>query len=385
MGSEKLGNRERILNRAQKSVEARAVGDGQAGRRLAAPDFLALLPQVPLIDVRSPAEFAQGHIPGAINLPLFTDAERAEIGTLYKQQGREAAVLRGLAVTGPKLALLAEAALSLCPPPSPSALPDLPAPQPGNERTIALHCWRGGMRSGSVAWLFQTAGLVPHVLAGGYKSFRRFVLEYLEQPQPLRVLGGKTGAGKTHTLAAMRALGSQVVDLEGLAHHRGSAFGAYAGQEQPTSEQFENLLAVALMRCDPSRPIWVEDESENLGRVNLPRTFFAQLKAAPLAVLETPEQDRLARVLEEYGELPPALMEDNLNRIQKRLGGLAHKEALACLARNDLPGLARILLDYYDRAYARHLEKRPAAAVIRAEGPEQAAAYLSGLEQRGVP
>ena len=173
-----------------------------------------------LLDVRTPAEFRQGHIPGAANLPLFSDAERAEVGTLYKQQGRQAAVLRGLALVGPRMEALAAELVTW------------------SERSagapLRLHCWRGGMRSGSVAWLAQQLELPVLLLEGGYKSYRRWVLELFERPWPLRLLGGRTGCGKTELLLALRERGAAVVDLEGLAHHRGSSFGGLGLPEQPS-------------------------------------------------------------------------------------------------------------------------------------------------------
>lgn len=319
----------------------------------------------PLADVRAPSEFARGHIPGAVNIPLFSDAERAEVGMLYKRAGREAALMRGLEFAGPKLAELVKAAFALC------------RGRTGGE--LALYCSRGGMRSASVGWLLTTAGLRAHILEGGYKAFRRYALACFERPLNLLVLGGKTGSGKTRVLERMAARGAQVIDLEGLARHRGSAFGALDGEPQPSCEQFENNLAVALDRMSPGLPVWVEDESENLGTVNLPRAFFRQLRASPVLILESSAHARLDRVLREYGALSPARMENCLDRIRKKLGGLAHGRAHACLAAGDLAGLAAILLDYYDRAYARQAAGRCSAALVCADDPDEAAVQLLKL------
>ena len=319
----------------------------------------------PLADVRSPVEFARGHIPGAVNIPLFSDEERAEVGTLYKHEGKETAVVRGLELIGPKLGGLARAAFSLC--------------RGRSAGELALYCSRGGMRSSSMGWLLSTVGLRVHVLEGGYKVFRRHVLDAFERPLNLLVLGGKTGSGKTRVLERMAVRGAQVVDLEGLARHRGSAFGALAGAPQPTREQFENELAVALGRMNPALPVWVEDECENLGTINLPRAFFRQLRASPLLTLEVSDAVRLARVLKDYGSLPAEVMGRCLDHIKKRLGGLEHGRAHACLAANDLPGLAVILLEYYDRAYARQALNRLSAATVRADDPDEAAVRLMEL------
>ncbi len=353
----------------------------QAGYAVEA--FLPLLAHMPLVDVRSPGEFAQGHIPGAVNVPLFEDAERAEVGTLYNRKGRQAAVLRGLALVGPKLVSLAQGARAAYDDFSHAgrksaagregredAAPAHDSPQ------LALHCARGGMRSQSMAWLLRTVGFQTHVLRGGYKTFRHFVLESFEKPWPLITLGGKTGAGKTEVLACLRRSGEQVLDLERLARHRGSAFGGFEDDPQPTREHFENRLAVALYHLDANRPIWVEDECENLGCVNVPSSLFRRLRAAPLALLETPEEDRLTRVLREYSDLPSQTIADALDRIQKRLGGLEHRRARAALDAGDLPTVARLLLAYYDKAYARQIAPRKPFIVVAADTPEEAAERL---------
>jgi tRNA 2-selenouridine synthase len=191
----------------------------------------------PLIDLRSPAEFAQGHIPGATNLPLFDNDERAEIGTLYKQEGRQAAVMRGLALVGPRMERLAAtlaAAAARIPDPrqhSGGATPPLARNASGasGPPPLRIHCWRGGMRSGSVAWLAGQLDLPVLLLEGGYKTYRHWVLERFEQPWPLRLLGGRTGCGKTDLLLALRERGVAVLDLEGRAHHRGWTAGRVFG------------------------------------------------------------------------------------------------------------------------------------------------------------
>ena len=188
--------------------------------------FLERALSLPVIDVRSPAEFRQGHIPGAINLPLFDDQERKEVGTLYKQVNREAAIFAGFEFIGKKLADLARQGVKLA----------------GRKKKLLVHCWRGGMRSQSMSWLFETTGISCALLDGGYKSFRKHVREQLALPITLKVLGGKTGSGKTLLLSRIQQLGEQIIDLEALAHHKGSAFGALGEPEQPTTEQFENHL-----------------------------------------------------------------------------------------------------------------------------------------------
>lgn len=320
-------------------------------------------PAVPLLDVRSPCEFAQSHVPGAVNVPLFTDEERAQVGTLYKNAGREEAMCLGFSLVGPRLGTMAR------------QLSDIA----GSGRSLAVYCSRGGMRSGSVAWLCATLGLHGTVLAGGYKAFRRHVLHSFETPRRLLVLGGRTGAGKTEVLHRLAARGEQVVDLEGLAAHRGSTFGSWPDKQQPSTAHFENMLALALDAFDPGRPVWVENESENLGTVNIPHAFYRAMREAPVVVLDVPEKARLARALAEYGGIAPEEMARCLDRIKKRLGGLAHKEAHASLAGGDLAALAAILLEYYDRAYDKQLARRPAAERVYAETPEEAVEKLVAL------
>ncbi len=331
-----------------------------AASRLDPPEFLTRCAGLPLVDARTPGEYAHAHIPGAVNIPLFSDTEHALVGLTYKERGRAQAVLTGLEAVGAQLPQKGRALLDL-----------------GTK--ICFYCARGGMRSGSLAGLAEALGQEVLVLRGGYKAFRRFVLNLFDNPPVLRVLGGKTGSGKTEALLHLRDLGAQVIDLEGLARHRGSAFGFLPGKPQPGRSHFENRLAVALVACDPSRPIWVEDESENLGTVNLPKPFFRHLRNSPLYVLETPDPDRLQRVLRDYGTLPHYEMGAALDRIKKRLGGAEHAKAKAALADNDLAEIARILLAYYDRAYAKQLQDRPLQETIRAASPQEAAERLAQL------
>lgn len=303
----------------------------------------------PVIDVRSPKEYAQGHVPDALNLPLFTDEERATVGTLYKQQGREAAVLEGLRIVGPKLAWIVEQARAIAP-----------------DGKIAVHCWRGGERSASVAWLLDKAGgFDVIVLRRGYKAFRHRVLDSFTGPLPLMILGGYTGSGKTEILHALRDLGEQVVDLEGLAHHRGSSFGALGLPPQPTTEHFENLLWNELRKLDRSRPIWMEDESAMIGRVKVPDALFARLRAARLLFLDLPMELRARRLVKDYGRSDPNALREAILRIQKRLGPQHAKAAIEALESGDLLKVATIALTYYDKTYARGASLRAPSTVRR--------------------
>jgi tRNA 2-selenouridine synthase len=330
-------------------------------RSLPVTDFLAST--FPVVDVRSPGEFAHGHIPGAHNHPLFTDEERAIVGTLYKQQGRDAAVLEGLRIVGPKLATIVEHARAAAP-----------------DGRIRVHCWRGGERSGSVAWLLDKSGF-PEVitLKGGYKAFRNLVLASFTGPVDIRVLGGYTGTGKTETLHHLRTLGEQVIDLEGLAHHKGSSYGAIGEAPQPTTEHFENLLWNELRQRDASRPVWVEDESLMIGRAKIPDAFFEQMRGAVLYFAEMPMEERAARLVVDYGKYPKELLAEATKRIEKRLGPQHCKAALAALDADDLFTVALITLTYYDKTYLRGASLRDPARVIVLPA---SASDLRGLAQQ---
>ena len=306
----------------------------------------------PILDVRAPAEYAQGHIPGALSLPLFTDEERARIGTTYKQVNPEKAVLLGLDFFGPKMRRMVEEARKLA---------------PGQE--VRLHCWRGGMRSGAVQWLLELGGMQVNLLDQGYKDYRRWVLTEVARPRPLRVLGGATGSGKTAVLHALAARGEPVLDLEKLASHQGSSFGSLGQPPQPTQEQFENDLAAALAALPADRPLWVEDESRTIGGLGIPNEFFAQMQAAPLLVLDVPREARVRYLAADYGRHEAAELAAAVLRLRKRLGGLVTKEALGAIAENDMPRMVELVLAYYDKAYGYGLEGRQ-GVTVKAEGAD---------------
>jgi tRNA 2-selenouridine synthase len=310
--------------------------------RYTLPEFQAL--PYPILDVRAPIEFAQGHVPGALNLPLFTDEERAQIGTTYKQVSQERAVHLGLEFFGPKMSAMVKLAKKLV---------------PGKE--VRLHCWRGGMRSGAVLWLLELAGFKVHLLDRGYKDFRRDVLASFDQPRQWRVLGGLTGSGKTDVLHALAAAPHHqpVLDLEGLAHHKGSAFGAIGQPAQPTQEQFENNLAAALAQLPAGAPVWVEDESRQIGRLTIPPALFAQMGTAPRWVLEVPRAARVAKLAAEYGAEDPTELSAAIERLRKRLGGLATQQALAAVEARNFALMVELVLDYYDKTYTHGLAQRP--------------------------
>lgn len=318
----------------------------------------------PLFDVRTPAEFQKGHIPDALNLALFSNEERVVVGTIYKKESPKQALLKGLEFVGPKMRLLIEE-----------------VEKKTDNKTIAVHCWRGGKRSGSVGWLLGMAGFDVKTIIGGYKAYRNFVLrQFHEQSLNLLVLGGKTGCGKTKILQALKAQGEQIIDLEKLAHHKGSAFGFIGEATPPTVEQFENNLFEAIAKLDSSRRIWVENESKRIGRILIPDGFWQQMKAAPLVNIALPFDVRLTVSVENYSTKEKAELETAFYNIRKRLGGQNLKLALAHLAANDLKSAGSIALKYYDKQYQYMLENNETTTIkylnFERDEPEKTAKYL---------
>ncbi|GAB3240482.1 tRNA 2-selenouridine(34) synthase MnmH [Hymenobacter seoulensis] len=314
--------------------------------RLSLPDFLQGPSDIPILDVRAPVEYAQGHIPGALSFPLFSDEERASIGTTYKQISQDRAVLLGLDFFGPRMSQMVKQAQKLAP-----------------HKQVRVHCWRGGMRSGAVLWLLELAGFQVNLLDKGYKDYRHWALAQFATTRPLWVLGGLTGSGKTDVLHALAARQQPVLDLEGLASHKGSAFGSIGQSVQPTQEQFENNLALVLAALPVAAPVWVEDESRTIGSIHVPPPLFAQLRSAPLVVLEIPRELRVRKLAEEYGRHDPAALATSVLRIRKRLGGLITKEALAAIGEDDMEKMVSLVLDYYDKTYSHGLDDRSVVRV----------------------
>lgn len=309
-------------------------------------EFLARARELPVLDVRTPAEFAKGHVPGAVNLPLFSNEERAGIGTAYLHQGRQSAVQLGLAMVGPRLPGLATALLA--------------AASPGG---LLIHCWRGGMRSESMAWLAGMLGCRVATLAGGYKSFRREALACFDRERKLRVVAGLTGTGKTAVLHALAERGEPVLDLEALARHKGSVFGDLGEQPQPTQEQFENDLATALWSTDPGRPLWIEDESQTIGRRVVPPALWNRKRRSRFAVIELPLEARVDHLCKTYQNHPAEQLESRIEGIRRRLGGERTNQALAAFRAGDTAAACRLLLHYYDRTYRNSLAALPAEQV----------------------
>jgi tRNA 2-selenouridine synthase len=289
-----------------------------------------------LIDVRSPSEYARAHVPNALSLPLFNDAERAKVGTIYKQTSPESALIKGLEIVGPKMSGFVKKAIKWSP-----------------NRKVIVHCWRGGKRSGSVAWLLKFAGFDVLTIEGGYKKYRQTVLESFDNQllTNIVVLGGKTGSGKTYILHELAKRGEQIIDLEHLAHHKGSAFGWIGENTQPTTEQFENDLHEALRHIDPTRRVWVENESRSVGGVFIPEGFWKQFKAAPLVHLDVPFDVRVQHLVNVYCTTEKSDLAQSFEKIKKKIGFDQAKFAIDAVERGDFATAAAIGLTYYDKAY----------------------------------
>ncbi len=319
-------------------------------------EFLALAKQHPVLDVRSPGEYTHAHLPGAYSLPLFSDEERKVVGTAYKQESRETAIKIGLDFFGVKMRKMVEEAEAII---ANHKTKKTPADTPAN--SILVHCWRGGMRSAGVAWLLDLYGFKVYTLVGGYKAFRNWALQQFSKPYTFNIIGGYTGSGKTHVLHELAKARQPIIDLEGIAHHKGSAFGALGQPAQPSQEMFENLLAIELNRAFAStqdKPVWLEDESRRIGNINLPEALWNTMRKCPVFFMDIPVESRLDFIVKEYGKFKTDDLMATIVRIRKRLGSLATKQAINHLLENNQKECFRILLAYYDKYYSHDLHNR---------------------------
>lgn len=304
-------------------------------------DFLSKIKYLSIIDVRSPVEYEKGHIPGAINIPIFDNDERAEVGTMYKQVGRDKAILLGLRIVEDKLIDFVKKAKKIAP-----------------EKKVLIHCWRGGMRSERFAGLLEKAGFEVYILERGYKAYRNFFLESFEQKADILILGGMTGSGKTEVLQYLSKSGHQVLNLEEIANHKGSAFGHLGQELQPTTEQFHNDISVVWHQFDLNKTIWIEDESQAIGTVRIPEPLFSQMRKSPVIKIELSREIRAKRLVKEYAMFDNEKLKKVILKIEKRLGGLNTNNSLNALEKHDYLAVADITLRYYDKAYNYGLSKR---------------------------
>ncbi|MEO6229646.1 MAG: tRNA 2-selenouridine(34) synthase MnmH [Ferruginibacter sp.] len=349
-----------------------------AVQKITIQQFLELAEIHPVLDVRSPGEYMHAHIPGAYSLPLFTDEERKVVGTAYKQQNRQIAIKIGLDYFGVKMKAMVEKVEDLFKNRivENASFKDAEA----SPNCVLVHCWRGGMRSAGVAWLLDLYGFKVYSLAGGYKKYRELAREQFEKKLSLNIIGGYTGSGKTLVLQELKQAGKHILDLEGLANHKGSTFGALGEKAQPSQEMFENLLAKELRSIQkqqsvdtdvnstqneshvnadlPENVIYVEDESQRIGLINIPGAFWQQMRNARISFFNIPFEERLNYLTEAYGKFETEKLVNAVIRIQKRLGGLETKNAVNFLLENNQKECFRILLKYYDKWYSKGLLNR---------------------------
>lgn len=314
-------------------------------------EFLELSSTIPIIDVRSESEFLSGHIPRAFNIPILTNEQRIIVGTLYKQNGRHAAVNKGLELFGPEMSSNLKKGVKLI-----------------KEGKVLVHCWRGGMRSEFYTFLMHFYGLEAFILEGGYKTFRSKVHSTFEQELKIIILGGKTGSGKTILLEKFKKSGEQVIDLEHLARHRGSSFGSLGMEAQPTQEQFENNLYQCISKLDPSKTIWIEDESRTIGGKVIPEGIWNQMKVARKIYLDRDFEERLDQIMNDYSAFDLDDLILSMDRIGKRLGPQHVKRAIELLKNGEIREAFKMALVYYDKAYTFSLEKSEPDSIIHLKG-----------------
>jgi tRNA 2-selenouridine synthase len=326
--------------------------------------FLEKSRSCPVLDVRSPAEYDRGHIPGALSLPLFNNEERSVVGTLYLQKGSKEAMMKGLELVGPKMKEFVSQASDLT-----------------TDGELLLYCWRGGMRSNSMAWLFNTSGMKSHTLEGGYKSWRKHIHDFFGKPLPkLLVIGGMTGTGKTEILEEIEKRGGQVIHLEQLARHKGSVFGHIGMPQQPSTEQFENELYTHLSELMTGEPVFIEDESLAIGQVFIPKPFFARMSSSKFINVLVPFDDRVKRLVESYTGGEPEFLVNAVKRIERRLGSENAELVRKYIRERHMERAVEIVLGYYDKVYARSMEMHKRAEVVnilvKDENPKEIAGKI---------
>jgi len=326
-----------------------------------------------LIDVRSPGEYAEDHVPQALSCPVLDDAERARVGTLYKQVSSFEAKRTGAALAAKNIARYVETAF---------------ADKASGWKPL-VYCWRGGKRSGAMAHVLREIGWEAMTLEGGYKSYRRHVVEQLAELPPgfrFRVVHGVTGSGKSRFLRALGQAGAQVLDLEGLAAHRGSVLGNLPERAQPSQKMFESLLLQALSGLDPGKPVYVEGESRKIGQLQVPAALIEAMRASECVVLEAGLETRVALLMDEYRHFfsDPAALGAQLDCLAELHGRGRIEEWKRLASHGEWRSLvARLLEEHYDPAYrrsaARNFAKLPQAPVLRVAAPDDAAfADLAG-------
>ena len=328
----------------------------------------------PIIDVRSPSEYSHSHWPGAINIPLFSDREREAIGKSFKKESRLKAIFNGLKITLPKIKKLLEIILNTT------------TKAEGN-KSIRIYCWRGGMRSSTFAWLARTIGIKTYLLKGGYKNYRKWVLNQFESALPIRLLGGKTGTRKTDLLNHIKNENIYVIDLEGIANHRGSSFGSLGMDRQPSTQQFENILAESIDEFHHSNAneIWIEAESSNLGKCRIPNSLYTKMKKAPILEIIKTKNERVDNLVNLYSQNTQTELKEAVTRISKRLGPQRTKEALVAIEKKEWSKACKAMLDYYDRCYEYELKKTETINSINLSGLNLKSSLIKILNEKLNP
>lgn len=312
-------------------------------------EFLKATHNQIVFDVRSPGEYEHAHIPNAFSLPLFTNEERKIVGTAYKQESREKAIKIGLDYFGTKTVKIIEEVEKII------------AEKKSTSKEIGVHCWRGGMRSAAIAWLLDLYGFKVYLLNGGYKAYRNWAIQQFDKPYETCIIGGYTGSNKTGIINELKKSNEKTIDLEGLAAHKGSAFGNLEQHAQPSQEMFENLLATELDKHNANKEstiIWVEDESQRIGNVNIPVPFYNKMREQSVLFLVIPFEERLQHILNDYGSHSKDKLVSAIMRIKKKLGGLETKNAINFILEDDLKSCFSLLLNYYDKLYLKSSYKR---------------------------
>ena len=299
-----------------------------------------------LIDVRSPDEYYKGNMPNSINIPLFDNEERAIVGTVYKNYGREKAVIQGLELLANKIEDLLDNIFE-----SIDSYKSKNLNSKSDELTIKIYCARGGMRSQSILWLLEKYKLNGITLKDGYKSYRKWTLNSFNTKWEIVVIGGKTGTGKTKLLKLLENNDYQIIDLEGLACHRGSTFGGIGMKKQPSNEQFENKIAEKLKGFIKSNKIFVEAESANIGKCKIPHELFNQMKTAERVEIIKSKSNRLEELIKTYSIYAEEDLINAVIRIKKRLGPQRTKVAIDSIKNKDWKSVCNSVLEYYDKCY----------------------------------
>ncbi len=300
----------------------------------------------PLIDVRSPDEHYKGNMPNSLNIPLFDNEERSIVGTVYKNYGREKAVIQGLDFLADKIDNMVNKLFEAL-----NAYKSKKVSSQIEEPTLKIYCARGGMRSQSISWLLEKYNQRNVTLRDGYKSYRKWALDSFNQEWRINLIGGKTGTGKTKLLKLLEENNYQIIDLEGLACHRGSTFGGIGMKEQPSNEQFENKIAEKLKGFKKNNKIFVEAESANIGRCKIPHEFFSQMKSAERIEIKKSESNRLDELIKTYSIYEKKDLIEAVLRIKKRLGPQRTKIAIDSIKNEDWRSVCKSVLEYYDKCY----------------------------------